>query len=160
MQFTLIDKIIKIEPGVSIKASKRLCADEEYLADHFPGYPVMPGVMMLETLVQAGAWLLRATNTFRDSMIVLKEARNVKYAQFLEPGQTLEIDVKMLKDERPKYTFQGTGSVEGQSILSARFTLRCFNLSEIDERLALNDRIIIKNMRRKFELLHGSVAGV
>ena len=155
MEFTLLDKIVKLEPGVGITASKYLSADEQYLGDHFPGYPVMPGVMMLEALVQAGAWLLRVMNNFSDSMILLKEARNAKYTKFVKPGDTLSIDVKILKDESPQYRLQGTGSVNGQAILSARFTLRCFNLAEIDERLAANDTIILEDMKRKFELLGG-----
>jgi len=88
-------------------------------------------------------------------MILLKEAKNVKYARFLEPGQTLTLDVRMLKDERPYYKFQGTGSVDGQSIMSAWSVLRCFNLAGIDERLALNDGLILKDMKKKFEQLGG-----
>ena len=155
MEFTLLDKIVKLDPGESITASKHLSAEEEYLGDHFPGYPVMPGVMMLEALVQAGAWLLRVTNNFSDSMILLKEARNAKYTKFVKPGETLSIDVKILKDESPQYRLQGTGSVNGQAILSARFTLRCFNLAEIDERLAANDTTILEDLKEKFELLGG-----
>jgi len=155
MEFTLLDKIVRIEPGASITASKHLAAAEEYLGDHFPGYPVMPGVMMLEALVQAGAWLLRATNNFSDSMVILKEARNAKYTKFLKPGETLNVDVKILEDERPQYRLQGTGSVNGQAILSARFTLRCFNLAELDQRLATNDTMILDDLKRKFKLLGG-----
>ena len=155
MEFTLIDRIIELNPGVSIKATKHLSADEEYLQDHFPKYPVMPGVLMLETLVQTGAWLIRAMNDFSDAMILLKEAKNVKYAKFLEPGQTLTVEVKMLKNERRQHKLQGVGSVNGQAIVSARFTLRCFNLAEIDERLGLNDEMILDDMRKKFSLLGG-----
>ena len=59
MRFNLIDKIVEVQAGVSLKALKNLTLGEEYLADHFPTFPVMPGVLMLQTLVEAGAWLLR-----------------------------------------------------------------------------------------------------
>ena len=60
MRFTLIDRIVELEPGVQITAVKNLTMAEEYLADHFPHFPVMPGVLMLEAMTQAAAWLARA----------------------------------------------------------------------------------------------------
>ena len=59
MRFVLIDRIVEVRPGQSLVAVKNLSLAEEYLADHFPGFPVMPGVLMLEALTQAGAWLIR-----------------------------------------------------------------------------------------------------
>ena len=89
MRFNLVDRIVEVEPGRRICTLKHLTLGEEYLADHFPTFPVMPGVLMLQTLVEAGAWLLRITEDFRYSVIVLREAKNVKYGSFLEPGKTL-----------------------------------------------------------------------
>ena len=59
--------------GRTLRAVKNLTLGEEYLADHFPNFPVMPGVLMLQTLVEAGAWLLRLTDDYRHSVIVLRE---------------------------------------------------------------------------------------
>ena len=64
MRFVLIDRIIDLQPGQSLVAIKNLSLAEEYLADHFPGFPVMPGVLMLEALTQAGAWLIRDMENF------------------------------------------------------------------------------------------------
>src|SRR5690349_1993879 len=61
MRFTLIDRIVELEPGARIKAIKALSMAEEYLGDHFPKFPVLPGVLMLEALTQAGAWLVRSS---------------------------------------------------------------------------------------------------
>ena len=74
MRFHLLDRIVEVQPGRSLQAVKNLTLGEEYLADHFPGFPVMPGVLMLQTLVEAGAWLLRVSEDFRHSLIVLREA--------------------------------------------------------------------------------------
>lgn len=63
MRFTLVDKVVELEPGRRIVAIKNLSLAEEYLADHFPGFPVMPGVFMLEAMTQASAWLIRAGKT-------------------------------------------------------------------------------------------------
>ena len=79
MRFQLVDRILEVEPGRRIRIVKNLTLAEEYLADHFPTFPVMPGVLMLQTLVEAAAWLLRISDDFRHSIITLREARNVKY---------------------------------------------------------------------------------
>ena len=115
MRFTLIDKITSLEPGKSITAIKNLSLAEEYLADHFPGFPVMPGVLMLESLVQAGAWLIRATEDFAYSTILLKQAKAVKFTSFVSPGKTLTVSLEVQNSQGNEWTFKGSGSVDGTS---------------------------------------------
>src|ERR1043166_8162376 len=95
MRFNLLDRIVDVKPGRLIRIVKNLTLGEEYLADHFPSFPVMPGVLMLQTLVEAGAWLLRVTEDFRHSVIVLREAKNVKYGNFMEPGKNLIVTAEL-----------------------------------------------------------------
>src|SRR6184192_409636 len=97
MRFNLVDRLLDFEPGKRIRMAKNLTLAEEYLADHFPTFPVMPGVLMLQTLVEAGAWLLRLTDDYRHSVIVLRDARNVKYGNFMEPGKQLAITVELVE---------------------------------------------------------------
>src|SRR6478752_10719243 len=97
MRFVLIDRITEIQTGHSLTAVKNLSLAEAYLADHFPGFPVMPGVLMLESLTQAGAWLIRATDDFAHSVILLKQAKTIKYGSFVEPGRQLELRVEMVE---------------------------------------------------------------
>src|SRR5207302_4497488 len=98
MRFNLVDRILEVEPGRRIRVVKNLTLGEEYLADHFPTFPVMPGVLMLQTLVESAAWLLRITEDFRHSVIVLREAKNVKYGHFMEPGQSLVVTAEFVED--------------------------------------------------------------
>ena len=70
MKFNLIDKIQRLEPN-RIVASKSVSLAEEYLADHFPKFPVLPGVMMLEALTQAAGWLMHHRENFAKSVVVL-----------------------------------------------------------------------------------------
>ena len=84
--------------GERIVAVKYVSLAEEYLADHFPTFPVLPGVLMLEAVTQAAGWLLHHRRQFGRSMTVLKEARNVKYGAFVAPGNFLRVEVDFLKD--------------------------------------------------------------
>jgi 3-hydroxyacyl-[acyl-carrier-protein] dehydratase len=65
MRFILIDKIVEIEKGRRIKAVKSVTLAEEYLADHFPAFPVLPGVFLLEGLIESASWLVRAMDLFQ-----------------------------------------------------------------------------------------------
>src|SRR5437899_1347072 len=109
MRFHLVDRIVEVVPGERIRIAKNLTLGEEYLADHFPTFPVMPGVLMLHTLVEAGAWLLRLTDDFSQSVIVLREARNVKYGSFMEPGRQMAVTVELLERKGPLAVFRGKG---------------------------------------------------
>ena len=119
MRFNLIDKIVEVQAGVSLKALKNLTLGEEYLADHFPTFPVMPGVLMLQTLVEAGAWLLRISEDYAHSVIVLREAKNIKYGNFMEPGKQMLITVELIEKTADLAVFKGKGEMEGQSTVSA-----------------------------------------
>ncbi|GAB4141516.1 MAG: hypothetical protein Tsb009_11320 [Planctomycetaceae bacterium] len=150
MRFTLVDRITSLEPGKSIEAVKNLSIAEEYLADHFPGFPVMPGVMMLETLIQAGSWLMRATENFQFSTILLKQARALKFNNFVTPGKTLEVSLTVQKWEGPVCTLKGSGTVENQSAVSARLTLERFNLRDKNPSLEKSDEFQIQSMKDIF----------
>ena len=109
MRFVLVDRITELQPGQSLVAVKNLSLAEEYLADHFPGFPVMPGVLMLEALTQAGAWLVRDMEDFAHSVVVLKKAKTIKYGSFVEPGRQLQLRVDAGLARRPRGELQGGG---------------------------------------------------
>jgi len=147
MRFNLLDRITEVVPGVSLKAIKNLTLGEEYLADHFPTFPVMPGVLMLETLVEAGAWLLRITEDYKHSVIVLREAKGVKYGTFMEPGRQMTISVELVEKDDNTAVFKGKGEMEGQSTVTAKITLHRYNLADRDPAMKNTDERIIANFR-------------
>ena len=156
MRFHLVDRIVTVEPGRSLQATKNLTLGEEYLADHFPTFPVMPGVLMLQTLVEAGAWLLRITEDFRYSVIVLREAKSVKYGNFLQPGKSLVVTVEFAEPVGAAdglATFKGKGEVEGNATVSARVTLARYNLRDRDPALADADARLVTHLRGRYAVL-------
>ncbi|MEW6355657.1 MAG: 3-hydroxyacyl-ACP dehydratase FabZ family protein [Planctomycetota bacterium] len=155
MNFTLLDRITSITENKSIKTAKCLSRGEEYLADHFPGNPVMPGVLQLEAMIQSAAWLLRVTQNFSHSMVVLRETRNVTYGKFVAPGDQLLIDVDLLGVEDSTARFRGKGRVDGNVVVKAQFDLKFFNLADIDGSLADRDKTILQAARKKFQELGG-----
>lgn len=153
MKFVLIDKIVSIEADNQITAVKNLSLAEEYLADHFPLFPVLPGVLLLEGLIESGSWLVRKNQNFANSMVLLKEAKNVRYKSFAAPGMQIRYSVTAKKIEQDVSSFTGEGTVDGKSIVQAKFTLRHFNLADKNPKMASVDSQVIESMKQRFELL-------
>ncbi len=153
MRFILIDKVISLESGRQIKTVKNVSLAEEYLADHFPTFPVLPGVLLLEGLIESASWLVRRTENFAHSMILLEQARNVKYKSFLAPGSQIEytVEAKVIEDNISSFT--GFGSSEGERIVEARFGLKHFNLADQNSAMTAVDATIIENMKKRWKLL-------
>ncbi|MDR2754314.1 MAG: beta-hydroxyacyl-ACP dehydratase [Planctomycetaceae bacterium] len=154
MYFSLIDRIESLELGKRIVATKSLSLSEEYLKDHFPNFPVMPGVLMLEALTQASAWLIRVSENFTHSIVVLKEVGNVKFARFVQPGQTLTITASIVKEDGELVKLKTEGSIDGQINLKAQIVLIRYNLSDIDPLLAFQDQKVIEELKERFKLLY------
>ena len=158
MRFVLVDKIEAIEPGKRIVTVKALSLAEEYLADHFPAFPVLPGVMMIEAMVQAAAWLVRVQQDFACSIVVLSAARNVRYASFVQPGNMLRCEVEAIQIGPESAKFKGTGLVNGRTAVTARLELASFNLAPRYPYLASADADIVASLRRQFALVGGPAA--
>ena len=153
MRFILIDKVVSLETGRQIKAAKSVSLAEEYLADHFPTFPVLPGVLLLQGLIESASWLVREAENFEHSMILLEQARNVKYKSFLVPGARIEYTVEAKVIEENLSSFTSFGESQGQKIVEARFGLRHFNLADDNSALAPVDAGIIENMKKRWKLL-------
>ena len=132
MRFWLLDKIESFEPDERLRASKQVSYSEEYLQDHFPEFPVLPGVFMLEAATQADAWLLRLSDDYQHSVISLKEAKNVKYADFVRPGSRLDIEVEQIKKDERLATFKAIGRVGESTCLPGRLVVERYNLADTD----------------------------
>jgi 3-hydroxyacyl-[acyl-carrier-protein] dehydratase len=172
MRFVLIDRILEVETahcrlsgtqslrgsGPRLTAVKNLSLAEEYLGDHFPGFPVMPGVLMLEALTQAGGWLVREMEDFASSIIVLKQARTIKYGSFVEPGRQLELKVELTGFDANDCQFKGVGAIDGQEMVKGRFILTRYNLRDRSPDLHATYASIVAGLRDLYATLRkGSV---
>jgi 3-hydroxyacyl-[acyl-carrier-protein] dehydratase len=153
MRFWLLDRISSFEPGTELTAVKNVSLSEEYLADHFPDFPVLPGVFMLEAATQAGAWLVRLSEDYAHSIVVLSEARAVKYSDFVTPGNSLQVTVKQQKSDDRYVYFRFEGEVEGRISVSGRLVLERYNLADANPEQADLDARMIAHQRSTAELL-------
>ncbi len=153
MRFLLVDKIIEVHPGESIITKKNLTITEEYLADHFPGFPVMPGVLMLEAITETAAWLIRLTDDYADSIISLKEARNVKFNHFVQPGETLMLKVNILSRSEGETKVKAEGWLGEIQVLSGRLVLSHHNIAPIFPTMAWKDAEVVKKLKRIYSII-------
>ena len=114
---------------MTVKAVSRA---EEYLQDHFANFPVLPGVLMIESLVHAARRLVQEQSLLPGRRLVLGGVRAVKYGRFVRPGEALVVEVNLLKREGDTFEFKGEGRVRGVdgvvipdlTAVSGRFSLR------------------------------------
>ncbi len=153
MNFGLIDRVLELEPGNRIVAVKAVTLAEEYLSEHFPSFPVLPGVFMLECMVEAARWLVHASHDFARSMVLLESARGITYKSFVAPGQLLRVHVECRRLSDDHSGFSGVGFGGEKEVVKGRFDLRHFNLVEKSPDLAAADRRILEQARQRWSLI-------
>ncbi|MHC4712682.1 MAG: hotdog family protein [Planctomycetota bacterium] len=156
MRFQLVDRITELERGKRIVVSKVLSRAEEYLADHFPKRPVMPGVMMLQVCVEAAMWLLRDDGK-APCGAVLTEVRNIRYGNFFEPGGEMTAEVQFIGEEDGRFRFKAEGRAEGERVISARLVLEPLSVEVAGKKLDRLAAGIEKALDERFELISTGV---
>jgi 3-hydroxyacyl-[acyl-carrier-protein] dehydratase len=150
MRFELIDSIVELSRGERIVAVKAVSLAEEYLADHFPTFPVLPGVLMLQALVESASWLVREALNFELGLILLREAKNVTYKSFVKPGNLLRLEVTCRRLAPDGSDFEGAGFCQQAEVVRARFGLTHWRLAEQADEV---DARIARDARARFALL-------
>lgn len=125
--FLLLDEVTELVPGVRAVALKHVRADEWYLAGHFPGRPIMPGVLMVEALAQAGALAALADEGNRGKLALFAGIDGLRFKRIVEPGETIELVCELDRMRGPVGRGRGVATVDGQ--LAVRGTLT-FALAE------------------------------
>ncbi|MBR9983493.1 MAG: 3-hydroxyacyl-ACP dehydratase FabZ [Wolbachia endosymbiont of Homalodisca vitripennis] len=87
--FLLVDRVIECDPGMSIKAIKNVTFNESFFIGHFPGHPIMPGVLIIESLAQASAICVLGKETIENKIVYFMSIENAKFRKPVTPGDTL-----------------------------------------------------------------------
>ncbi len=119
--FLLLDQVVELEPGARVVARKRVREDEWYLAGHFPGRPIMPGVLMVEAMAQAGAVAVLADEENRGKLALFAGIDDVRFKRLVVPGDELELVCELERVRGPVGRGKATATVGGS--LAVRGTL-------------------------------------
>jgi len=138
MRFLLVDRIIELDPGRSIRAEKTLAASEELFRDHFPGFPVVPGVLLTEMMAQAAGKCLNAQRLPRGAAMLI-EIRNARFRTWARPDQVIGLEASIERNLDDVATARCQASVEGRKICSAEllFAFKPFDTFAPDYRDAV-----------------------
>jgi 3-hydroxyacyl-[acyl-carrier-protein] dehydratase len=113
--FLLVDRVLEIHPGESLRGYKNVSSNEEFFQGHFPDHPVMPGVLMIEALAQAAALLaLKSMEVTGGQAIYLVAIDNARFRRPVVPGDRLDLDVSVEKRRARVWRMHGKASVDGQ----------------------------------------------
>jgi beta-hydroxyacyl-ACP dehydratase FabZ len=123
--FLLVDKIIKLDPGKSVTGVKNVTLNEHYFQGHFPGRPVMPGVLMLEAMAQTAGVMIMTKGGHEGKVAFFMSIDNVKFRRVVVPGDQLVMEVESVKDRSRVVQIRGVGKVDGEIAVEAdmMFTL-------------------------------------
>lgn len=122
--FLLIDRVIELRKGEMIKAVKNVTITEPILQGHFPGNPVMPGVLIFEALAQAGAVLGKVTSEGKYNSCLLTEISESRFRRIVGPGDTLVLHVKIAKTRGQFYWFEAEALVDNEPAATGKFSAK------------------------------------
>lgn len=119
--FRFIDVVDAHEPGVSVRARYRVTGEEPFLAGHFPGNPVFPGVLQLEALAQAGAIAVLADPRYANRLPLFGGVEDVRFRRLVQPGDELVLEVEMERLSARGGWGRGVATVDGAESCRGRF---------------------------------------
>ena len=123
--FLLVDRVLELEPNQRILAVKNVSINEPFFQGHFPGHPVMPGVLVLEALAQAGGLLTQLSAAAagavngEEKLFYLVKIDNARFSRMVVPGDRLMLEVKLKRMIRNMAMYECTASVDGKTVASA-----------------------------------------
>ena len=125
--FLLVDRVVEVEVGKRIVAIKNVTVNEPFFAGHFPGYPIMPGGLLCEAVVQAGGILARLTSAEVDDqaqmLAMLTSLDRVRFRQKVTPGDQLRLEVEAVRRRGAFWKMRGVARVDGKTAAELEFTV-------------------------------------
>lgn len=120
--FLLIDEVLEMEVGVRAKARKFMSGDEFWFKGHFPDYPVVPGVLMVEMLAQTGAVCMLSKPEFKGKTAFFGGIEKVKFRRQVVPGDMLDLEVEIIKTKGPVGIGKAIASVNGEKAVTGEIS--------------------------------------
>lgn len=122
----LVDEITSFEEGKSLTGKRHFPEGDPLFTGHFPGFPILPGVLSVEALAQAGACFVNISKdkTAEESLFFFMSVDNVKFRNPVTPGMTVELSVDLLKHRGDVYKFAGMATSEGKVVAESTFTAK------------------------------------
>jgi 3-hydroxyacyl-[acyl-carrier-protein] dehydratase len=121
--FLFVDRIVELS-ATKIKTAKEIKPDEPVFAGHYPGQPIMPGVLICESIFQTGAILLsKIMGSMAGGIPVLTRINNAKFKSIVRPGSTLDIEAELVEKVSNAYFMKGKASVGGKTSVTVEFTV-------------------------------------
>ena len=121
--FLLVDRVVELEPNVRIRAIKNVTVNEPFFQGHFPGHPVMPGVLVIEAMAQVGGLLTQlsqpAGSSKEGQLFYLVKVDNARFNRMVVPGDQLDIEVKVKRVIRNMAVYYGEAKVDGEVVAHA-----------------------------------------
>ena len=119
--FLLVDKVLETEGGKHLVAIKNVTMNEPFFQGHFPGYPVMPGVLQVEMIAQAAGIMVMSEmeEGMADFDTILMSVDNAKFRKLVQPGDQLRIETKLISQRRTMAKVSGSVTVDGVEVTSA-----------------------------------------
>ncbi len=128
--FLLVDRILEVHPGSRVVAIKNVSIDEPFFAGHFPGYPIMPGVLIVEAMAQAGAFLALRSMGDESRIAFFAGIENCKFRRPVVPGDQLRLECTVLAQRGPVWKIHGEALVDGALVAKADLTASIAERSE------------------------------
>ncbi len=117
--FLLIDRILELEPGIKARGIKNVTINEPFFAGHFPGRPVMPGVLIIEAMAQVGGVLAYRSADVQGKFLYFMGIDNARFRKPVIPGDTLDITVSVKKSRPTVWVFKAEARVAGVLVAEA-----------------------------------------
>lgn len=121
--FLLVDRITECVPGKYSKGYKNVTMNEEFFQGHFPGNPIMPGVLQIEAMAQCSAPILLTLDQFKDKLALFASMDNVRFKNIVRPGDRFDMEIELLKLKGPIGKSHAVGYVDGKVVVEADMTV-------------------------------------